>query len=248
MIRAIIIDDEAPCVDGLFFDLQKYCPQVEVIAKCYGSKEGLVAIKNLKPDLIFLDIEMPWMNGFELIDMIDNIDFDIVFTTAYDQFAVRAFKVSALDYLLKPIDHQDLIAAVKKITQKVDKGINLDQLKVLLHNTRQSIGLHKVALPTKEGLNFVDLQDILYAEADGNYTTIYFTEGKKTLLSKSLKEVQKLLDGYNFCRIHNSTVINIDQIDKYIRGDGGYVVMSNGQSLNVSRAKKEELLQKIKTH
>ena len=113
MIRAIIIDDEAPCVDGLYFDLKKYCPQVEVVKKCYGSNEGLKAIKSLNPDLVFLDIEMPWMNGFEMLEMIDDVDFDVIFTTAYDQFAVRAFKISAIDYLLKPIDHEELIKAVK---------------------------------------------------------------------------------------------------------------------------------------
>ena len=246
-LKAIIIDDEPPCVDALFLDLDRYCPEVEVIAKCIGSKEGLKAIKDNKPDLVFLDIEMPWMNGFELIEMLDEVNFDIVFTTAYDQFAVRAFRISAVDYLLKPIDKDDLVAAVDKILKKNKKGLDQEHLEMLLQNVNHNQGDARIAFSTKEGLTFVAVKDILYCEADGNYTTIVMKGRKNILLSKPIKEVQNLLQDMNFCRIHNSYLINLAEIQRYVRGDGGYVIMSDDKSLSVSRTKKEDLLSHIQS-
>jgi len=246
-LRTIIIDDEPPCVEALYLDLDRYCPEIEVVEQCIGSKQGLKAIKQHNPDLVFLDIEMPWMNGFELIEMIDDVNFDIVFTTAYDQFAVRAFKISAVDYLLKPIDKEDLIHSVQKILKKQSKGFDEEHLKLLLQNVNNNNNDARIAFSTKEGLTFINVKDILYCEADGNYTTIFVKNRKSLLLSKPIKEVQNLLQDMNFCRIHNSYLINLAEINRYVRGDGGYVIMSDDKNLSVSRTRKEDLLSKIQS-
>lgn len=245
MIKAIIIDDETPCIESLYLDIKKYCPEIEVVAKCPGAKDGLLAIKKYNPDLVFLDIEMPWMNGFELIEALEVVNFNIIFTTAYDKFAVRAFRISAIDYLLKPIGRDDLIAAVSKLLKKEEGGIESDHLEVLLQNVHQPNKPNRIALSTKEGLNFVEIDNIIYCEADGNYTVIYLEGGIKNLLTKPLKEVQNQLDDMDFCRIHNSFLINLNKIKRYVRGDGGYVIMNNDANLSVSRTKKEDLLNRI---
>lgn len=245
MIRAILIDDEPLAVEVLGNDLKNYCPNIEIVAKCHSAKEGLKAIKEHKPDLIFLDIEMPWMNGFEMLEVIENIDFDVIFTTAYDQFAVQAFRISAIDYLLKPIDKDDLIIAVNKVGEKKEPHMSKQHLDVLMQNMAPSGEHQRVALPSKNGFEFVLMQDILYCEADGNYTYFYMVDKKKRLISRPMKEVEKMLNDPSFCRIHNSYLINLNQTQRYIRGDGGYVEMMDGTTLNVARSKKEELISKI---
>jgi len=245
MIRAILIDDEPLAVEVLGNDLKAYCPEVKVVATCNSAKEGLKAIKDHKPGLIFLDIEMPWMNGFEMLEVIENINFDVIFTTAYDQFAVQAFKISAIDYLLKPIDKEDLIGAVKKVVEKKDPHISKQHLDVLMQNMAPSGENQRVALPSKNGFEFVLMQDILYCEADGNYTYFYMADKKRRLISRPMKEVEKMLNDPSFCRIHNSYLINLNQTQRYVRGDGGYVEMLDGTTLNVARSKKDELIAKI---
>lgn len=245
MIKALLIDDEPLCLDVLENDLQTHCPEVKILAKCDSAKEGLKAIKEHKPDLIFLDIEMPWMNGFEMLEVIDPINFEVIFTTAYDEFAVQAFRISAIDYLLKPIDKKDLIAAVKKVLDKQAPMLSKSQLDVLMDNMNPTQSNQRVALPDKTGFEFVQIKDILYCEADGNYTCFYLENKKKKLISRPMKEVEKMLSDFNFCRIHNSFLINLDQTQRYVRGDGGYVEMVGGAVLNVARSKKDELLARI---
>lgn len=245
MIKALLIDDEPLCLDVLENDLKNHCPEVKVLKKCNSAKEGLKAIKEYKPDLIFLDIEMPWMNGFEMLEVLDNIDFDVIFTTAYDQFAVQAFRISAIDYLLKPIDKKDLLAAVQKVLRKKEPTLSKNQLDVLMDNMTPSNKSHRIALPNKLGFEFVLIKHILYCEADGNYTRFFMENKKKKLISRPMKEVEKMLSDFNFCRIHNSYLINLNQTQRYVRGDGGYVEMMDGTVLNVARSKKEELIAKI---
>ncbi|MCG8332592.1 MAG: LytTR family DNA-binding domain-containing protein [Chitinophagales bacterium] len=245
MINAIIIDDEINAIKTLSNDLAKYCPDVHIIQKCKSAKDGLKAIKQLKPDLVFLDINMPWMSGIELLEVIEDITFDVIFTTAHDQYAVKAFKLSVTDYLLKPIDHQELIIAVEKVSTK-KKHLSREQLVQLRNNMDTNTPLLRVGIPTPEGIDFISLQDILYCEAQSNYTYIHLTDDKHLISARTLKEFDQLLANDHFCRIHQSFLINLNHLKKYYRGDGGYVVMANQASLNVSRSKKEELLRKIK--
>ncbi|MCB0628515.1 MAG: LytTR family DNA-binding domain-containing protein [Saprospiraceae bacterium] len=245
MLNAIIIDDEPRCIKTLANDLEEYCPQVEILERCASAKDGLKAIRQHRPDLIFLDINMPWMSGLELLEVIGDITFDVIFTTAHDQYAVQAFRLSAIDYLLKPVDYQELITAVKKVETKRSR-ITQEQLGHLKENMNPVSDIQRIGIPTKSGIDFVLIQDILYCEADSNYTFVHLTDNRKLYSAKTLKDFDQLLGQTEFCRIHQSFLINLNHLKKYYRGDGGYVEMINGTSLNVSRAKKEELLSKIR--
>ena len=245
MIRSIIIDDEQHCVRALLTDLQQHCPLIEVLDSCYSAKEGIMAIKKLNPDLIFLDVEMPWMNGFEMLEILGEIKFSIIFTTAHDEFAAKAFRISAVDYLLKPIDAVDLKTAVQKVEMKMEEGTSLHHISNLLRNMRQPSVEQKIALPQREGYEFVNVSSILYCNAEGAYTKI-FIEGKKTMLiSRTLGDVEELLPPEMFQRIHHSTLVNVTFISQFLRTDGGYVVLKNGEKLSVSKAKKEMLMARL---
>lgn len=246
MIKSIIIDDEPNCIKTLAHDLEDYCPQVQLIETCSSAKDGLKAIRQGKPELVFLDINMPWMSGLELLEVVGDINFDVIFTTAHHQYAVQAFRLSAIDYLLKPVDYQELIAAVRKVEAKHSQMITPEQLGHLKENMNPSSNLQRIGVPTKSGIDFVLVQDILYCEADSNYTFVHLTNNKKLYSAKTLKEFDQLLGTTEFCRIHQSFLINLNHLKKYYRGDGGYVEMVNGTSLNVSRSKKDELLSMIR--
>src|SRR3954453_13209931 len=179
MIKSIIIDDEQHCIDALKADLDKYCGNVEIASTCLSGKEGVLAIKKYKPRLIFLDVEMPWMNGFEMLEMLDHIDFYIIFTTAYDKFAAKAFRISAIDYLLKPIDVNDLKIAVQKAEDKILASEGTINIENLLHNIRQPAQYQKIAFPQREGYEFIAAENILYCHAEGAYTTIHMKERKQ---------------------------------------------------------------------
>jgi len=245
MIRSIIIDDEQHCVRALLSDLQQHCSSIEVLDSCYSAKEGIMAIKKLNPDLIFLDVEMPWMNGFEMLEVLSDVNFSIIFTTAHDEFAAKAFRISAVDYLLKPIDANDLKAAVLKVEKKMDEGSSVQHISNLLRNMRQPSAEQKIALPQREGYEFVDVASIIYCNAEGAYTKI-FIEGKRTMLiSRTLGAVEELLPHEIFQRIHHSTLVNTTYITQFLRTDGGYVVLKNGEKLSVSKAKKEMLMARL---
>jgi len=245
MIKSIIIDDEQHCIDALKTDLEKYCGNVDVCATCSSGKEGVLAIKKYKPRLIFLDVEMPWMNGFEMLEMLDHIDFYIIFTTAYDKFAAKAFRISAIDYLLKPIDVNDLLIAVKKAEERILASEGAINIENLLHNIRQPAQYQKIAFPQREGYEFIAAENILYCHAEGAYTTIHLKEGKKFLVSKTLGDIEEMLPADIFHRIHHSIIVNLQHITNFIRSDGGYVQIDNGEKLIVSKAKKEMLLQRL---
>ena len=244
-MRSIIIDDEQHCVRALLSDLQKDCPSIEVLDSCYSAKEGIMAIKKLNPDLIFLDVEMPWMNGFEMLEILGDVNFSIIFTTAHGEFAAKAFRISAVDYLLKPIDANDLKAAVQKVEKKIEGGNNLEHISNLLRNMRQPSAEQKIALPQREGYEFVDVSSILYCHAEGAYTKVFIAEKKMMLISRTLGDVEELLPIEMFQRIHHSTLVNVTYISQFIRSDGGYVVLKNGEKLSVSKAKKEMLMARL---
>ncbi len=245
MISAIIIDDEQHCIDALTADLSKHCGNVEVIAKCNSAKEGILAIRKLKPQLIFLDVEMPWMNGFEMLEMLDHIDFCIIFTTAYDKFAARAFRISAIDYLLKPIDAADLKTAVYKAEEKILASAGIVNIQNLLHNIRQPAQQQKIALPNRNGYEFTPVNSILYCGAEGAYTKVVLTDKHSLLISRTLGDIEEMLPSEIFIRIHHSTIVNINAVTHYIRTDGGYVVMNTNEKLMVSKARKDALLEQL---
>lgn len=243
MIKALIIDDEMHCRKTLSMLLKEYCPEVEVIEQCEDAETGLKAISKLKPDLLFLDIEMPHMNGFEMLEQLQEISFAVIFTTSYDQYAIKAFRFSALDYLLKPIEPKELIAAVHKIqTQK--KLPEAEQFEMLLSkiNNKENI-FQKIPVPATDGYELIPVEQILFCEADDNYTYFYLKNKRKIVACRMLKEVEEQLNHFPFfVRVHHSYIINIKEATRYVRGDGGYIVMSDGSSVNVSKSRKEALL------
>ena len=245
MIRSIIIDDEQHCIKSLQSDLQKNCPMVEVADTCFSAKDGIMSIKKNNPDLVFLDVEMPWMNGFEMLEVLGEMNFSIIFTTAHDEFAARAFRISAIDYLLKPIDANDLKAAVQKVEKKMDEGSSLLHISNLLRNMHQPSSNHKIALPQREGYEFVDVSSIIYCHAEGAYTKVFIEDKKNMLISRTLGDVEELLPPELFQRIHHSTLVNVSYISQLLRTDGGYVVLKNGEKLSVSKAKKEMLMARL---
>ncbi|MEP7166012.1 MAG: LytTR family DNA-binding domain-containing protein [Ferruginibacter sp.] len=247
MITAIIIDDEIRGREVLRKKLEIYCPQVNVVAEAADGLEALSEIEKHKPQLIFLDIEMPKMNGFEMLSAIKEKKFHIIFTTAYDQYAIKAIKYAAFDYLLKPVDIEELKTAVDKINSKENDQTSL-QVEMLRENMQQpKRQLNKLAIPTIDSLLFYDINDIVHLEANRNYTYIYFTNQPKILASKTLKDFEELLPSDIFFRAHHSYLVNLNYIKKYVKGDGGHIEMQNGMIVDVSRKKKEEFL-KIMGH
>ena len=222
-----------------------YCPQIKVVAEAANGQEALLLIQHHKPQLIFLDIEMPKMNGFEMLNELPEKDFHIIFTTAYDQYAIKAIKYAAFDYLLKPIDIQELQEAISNVetreNNQTKKQVELLQQN-MLHPKKQ---LNKLAIPTLEGLLFFDINDIIHLEANSNYTNIYFTNKTKITASKTLKEFEELLPEDIFFRTHHSHLINLNYIKRYIKGDGGQIELQNGSYVDVARRKKEEFLKAI---
>lgn len=244
MIRCILIDDESNSLEMMEWLLKTYCPQVQIDAMCNSAEAGIEAINKFKPDVVFLDIEMPHMNGFDMLEQFDKLSFDVVFCTAYDQFAIKAFKYSALNYLLKPVDPDDLKETIRRLE---DKKItpSREQLELLMQGIKntQKPTVSRIALTTGEGLLFVTTADILYCMADSNYTSVVLKGGKKILVSKVLKDIDEALSGPDFYRIHNSYLINLNHISKYVRGDGGYVVMQDGVTVSISRSRRQEFME-----
>ena len=245
MINAILIDDEKHCRETLSIQLEKYCPQVQLLAQCCSAEEGLQAITRHHPDVVFLDVEMPQMNGFEMLGQLQEISFELIFTTGYDSYAIKAIRFSALDYLLKPIDKDDLKKAVAKLSRKPDH-ILTQQLDILLSKLEnKGVPLQKIALPTLDGFELVPMENILRCESDSNYTYVHLKTGRKIMVSRTLKEIEELLEGPSFLRVHHSHLVNLNEITRYVRGEGGYVIMSDNSSINVSRNRKEAFLQRF---
>jgi two-component system LytT family response regulator len=252
MLTCIIIDDEAKGRLALREKIVTYCKEVEIVAEAENGQEALLLIRHHQPQLIFLDIEMPRMNGFEMLEEMKVQNFRVIFTTAYDQYAIKAIKYAAFDYLLKPVDIEELKTAVAKAaltfqTPKQHQNQTRQQSDILKENMQEPKHLlHKLAIPTLEGLLFFDLQEIMHLEANSNYTTIYLQNKTKITASKTLKEFEDLLPETIFFRTHHSHIINLNYIKKYIKGDGGQIELQNGTYVDVSRRKKDEFLQIIK--
>lgn len=243
MIRAIIIDDEEDGREALRLAVQRYCPEVNIISVCESPQIGIRAIDNLKPDLVFLDVQMPEMSGFDVLQKVSTAPLAVIFVSAYDRYAIKAIKFSALDYLLKPIDIDDLIQAVNRAKESFDYRHRNFQYQSVLNNVQHKSGkISRLAVPTLEGIDFFDTHEIVYCEADGNYTCLHLANQAKKLVSRNLKDFENILGESGFCRVHHSFLINIDHVQKYVKGEGGYVIMSSGQKVDISRRKKEEFL------
>lgn len=243
-IKALIVDDEELARKNLEYLLKDYCNQVEVIGTASSAREARKFLESNNIDLLLLDIEMPNGSGFELLESIkDEIDFKVIFITAYHEYALKAFKYSAVDYLLKPINPDELQSAVSKVRPGADSEPK-EKIEALIDNI-QSKGerLTKIALPSMEGLQFVELDDIIYCESQDNYTQFFLTDGQRIMVSKTIKYFEEVLDETKFFRVHRSNIINLKYIDKYVKGEGGYVVLKQGPRIPVSRRRKESFLQ-----
>jgi two-component system LytT family response regulator len=244
MLKAIIIDDEPYCCESLITLLDD-SKEVDIVAVCNNGIEGLAAIKKYSPGLIFLDVEMPKMNGFEMLEQLPQVNFEIIFTTSYDQYALKAIRFSAIDYLLKPVDSDELQKAVQKVIQRTKKPI-AEQLEILIQKIHHpSTPISKIAMPTMEGLQMIPVDSIVSCEADSNYTILYLNNKMKVIASVTLKEMEELLEEHSFARVHRCYLVNLNKIEKYVKGEGGYLIMSDGSTIDVSRNKKESLLKKL---
>lgn len=245
-LTAIIIDDESSSRYALRQKLLAHCHEVEIIAECENGEEGIRAIEEQKPDVVFLDVEMPRMNGFTMLQHLKTRNFEVIFTTAYDHYAIRAIRFSALDYLVKPVEVAELKAAITMALEKRAGQQNNSRIETLLHNLLTGKAVPgRIALPSMEGLQFVETDDIIYLQADSNYTVLYLEASPNITVTKTLKDFEELLPESVFIRIHHSYIVNKNKIRKYLKGEGGQVVMNNGDTLDVSRRKKEEFMRMI---
>lgn len=243
MIRSIIIDDEENSRIVLHNLLTEFCEGIKVVATTDSIQSGIDAIKTHQPSLVFLDIEMPEENGFKLFDYFEKPSFDVIFTTAYDQYALKAFRFAAVDYLLKPIDLEELQNAIEKYKSKQNTLINHQRFQTLRYNFNNSF--RKLALPTSDGFIFVELDTIIRFEADSNYTIVFVKDGTKYLISRTLREYDELLSGLNFLRISRSHLINFNHIKKYVRSRKPIVEMADGSQINIAPSRKKEFLEKL---
>ena len=240
MMNAIIIDDESKGRLALREKLKNYCPGVTLVGEAEDGEAGLALIEQCQPDIVFLDIQMPRMDGFEMLQQLQRKSFHLIFTTAYDQYAIQAIRFAAFDYLLKPVDIEELKAAVEKIIHAGQPVNNGGRLETLAYNLQTA--LNKIVISTVEGLLFFDIGEIIHIEAQSNYTVFSFTNRPRLTVSRTLKEFEDLLPPEQFFRTHHSHIINLQFIKRYVKGDGGQIELKNGELVDVSRKKKEEFL------
>lgn len=244
MINAILIDDEATGLEALQLAIGKYCPDVFIKGAYKTPQQGLEGIRQIKPDLVFLDVQMPQMSGFDVLQQLSPVMFEVIFVSAHDQYAIKAIKFSALDYLLKPIDVDELIHAIKKVKERLNNKNNFYRYQSVLNNIQLKSGkIEKLAVPSLEGIDFFNTEDIIYCKADGSYTIIILKNNKQVLVCKNLKDFENLLVDSGFCRVHHAYLINLRHVQKYIKGEGGYVILTDNHHADISRRKKEEFLE-----
>jgi two-component system LytT family response regulator len=247
MIRAVIIDDEQNNISALENLLKQFCPEIVITGTAENIQTGSEIITQLEPQLVFLDIEMPFGNSFDMLEKMKPVTFEVIFVTAFEKYAVRAFKYVALDYLLKPVNIEDLKAAVGRARLRIEEKKVNTRIESLLDNFRnESPGLKKIGLPVTDGWVFEEIENIVHLRAEGNYTTVTTKDGIKKLVSKNLKEFEDLLPPALFCRIHHSHIVNLNFIKKYYKGRGGYIELADGTEVEVSSRKKDEFLEKFR--
>jgi two-component system LytT family response regulator len=249
-LRAMLIDDEPRGISSMQKLLQINCPDVKVVGSCMDADEAIESIKNVHPDLIFLDIAMPVKNGFELLKELKGSSFEVIFVTAHNQFMIEAFHFSAIDYLLKPVEDNLLVDAVNRAKKRIEEKSGNKNVETFLHNLKQKQTPQKMRLciPSLKGFQVIELDDILYAESSGNYTNLYFANQKMVCTSKPMHEYEMLLEDAGFVRIHKSILVNLLHVKEYLRGEGGSVILSNGHEVEVARRKKDLLIAKMKEY
>lgn len=246
-ITAVIVDDEQDSRETLRRFTNKYCPQVSILADCENIEEARTAILKHNPQLVFLDIEMPRGNAFDLLEQWGEIDFEIIFITAFSQYAVQAFTLSASHYLLKPLDIEELEKAVEAVSKQLQAQKKINRAEILLQNIAAIHNQNrKLVLPLMEGLEIVKMSEIVCCEAEDNFTIFYFADGRKLMICRSLKFYESALDSFGFFRIHRSHIINLEYIKRYVKGKGGSVIMENGKEIQVANTKKSELIQRLR--
>jgi len=243
VIRAVIVDDEVSAVKSLQWEIEAFCPWIEVCASYLTPLEAVKGINLIKPDCVFLDIEMPQMDGFQLLHSLEFRNFELIFTTAYDSYALQAFRENAVDYLLKPIDSDDLQVAAEKVLDRKKNNQLGDQLRNIMRDIRKQQSSKKIPFSFTDKTIYVEIEDIIYCKSDGNYTEVYMTEGKREVLSKKIKEVEALINSPSFFRAHHSYLVNLGYISEFIKSDGQYLILKDGSTVPVSRSKKGNLLQ-----
>ncbi len=241
MITTILIDDEPTSSEALRLKIQKVSSEIEVVAVFYSAKEAMGQINELAPELIFLDVEMPEMDGFNFLEQFHNRNFEVIITTAHDEYAIKAVRQSAIDFLLKPVSIIELGEAIERVKQKIKVKQKTEKPALAKLNAQ----FDKIPIPSMRGLQFVPVRDILYLSSEGNYTNIYLEAKQKIVSSKNLGDYEVLLQNLHFYRIHHSTIINVSKISEYLRGEGGSVILSDGTELDVSKRKKKEFLELI---
>ena len=244
-IRAIIVDDEENNRESLRHLIETYTPHIKIVSFCDSAQSARDAIGKHNPNLLFLDIKMPQESGFELLDSLERSDFEIIFTTAYDEYGVRAVKASALDYLLKPIEVTELIKAVQKAKEILEHKQSNSRMHHLIQNMKESNTNKTIALSLSDRIEFVEINSIIRCEADNNYTTFYLRNSLKYLVSKTLKEYDELLVPFGFLRVHQSHLINLSEVKSYIKRDGGYILMRDGSQVPISRQRRDSVLKSL---
>lgn len=245
MIRTLIIDDEQHCIDRVQQLINKFGSDLIIVATCSTVDDAIEKTNLLNPDLVFLDIEIHDKTGFQYLEALGDYDFHLIFTTAFNDFAIKAFKYSAMDYLLKPIDEDDFMQAMQKLNKKISAADTEMQIKMLLSNLKKEDQKKTIRIPTSNGFEIVEIADIIHCQAETSYTHI-FTKNDKFLVSKGIRFYEDLLKDANFFRIHNSHLVNVNHVKKYTKGKGGYVTMSNNSNIDVSTRKKEDFLKLFK--
>lgn len=242
MIKAIIIDDEFNAIKNLKWEIENFCDDIEICDTFTNPKEAISAINYLKPDCVFLDIEMPEMDGFQLLSNLSFRDFDLIITTAYDNYAIKAFKEHAIDYLLKPIDSEDLQKTISRVQKNQKQNSLGEEVKKIIESYTPQNQSRRLALPLVGKTIYVNIDDIMFCKADSNYTEVHMINNHKETLSKKLKELEAQTNNL-FFRVHNSYLVNINYVREFVKNEGLYLVLENGTTIPVSRAKKIELQQ-----
>jgi two-component system LytT family response regulator len=243
MINTILIDDERDGLEDLQEAIAKYCPEVSVMGAFNVPSEGLKAIQQLKPHLVFLDVQMPGTSGFELLQKLSPVSFDVIFVSAYDRYAIKAIKFSALDYLLKPVDIDELIQAVSRVQRRMFQLQHHSSVQSVIQNVQHHSGrIERLAVPSAEGIDIFDVDDIIFCKADSCYTHIYLVKGQRKVVTKVLKDFEDVLSDSGFCRVHNSFLVNLRHVKRYVRGEGGYVTLTDDHHVDISRRRKDEFL------
>lgn len=248
MKKAILIDDELHSLDVLEYEILQLKKDIEIVAKCNDSRKAVQLIENLQPDIVFLDIEMPWLSGFEILDQLKSHKFNLVFVTAYDQYAIKAFKYHAFDYLLKPISKRPLKATLDRIEINSQNAAEDETQRIISVIKNGGLHVDKISFPTQDGFVFYNLDDIVRCQADSNYTQIILADSKKVMVSKTLKLIEDRIDNSRFFRVHQSHLVNLNHIVSYSKADGGDLKMSDNSVIPIARTKKSEFLQRMNLH